>query len=58
MLILLVPEPAIYIAALEQLIMPAAIVDPAALEDEYGVGIHQYREPVRNDDNSTAFGNP
>jgi hypothetical protein len=42
MLILLMPEPAIDVAALEQLFVPTGIVDPATFEHQYGVGFHQY----------------
>ena len=54
--VLLVPEPAIDVAALEQLVMPAEIVDPAAFEHQDHVGVHQHREAVRNDDERAAFG--
>jgi len=55
---LLVPQPAIDIAALEQLVVPTGIVDPAAFEDQHSVGLYQHGEPVRDDDESAAFGNP
>src|SRR5215471_6166821 len=58
MLILLVPEPAINVAALEQFFVSAAVVDAAAFEDEHGVGVYEHRKTVRNDDDGTAFGDP
>src|SRR6201997_4520888 len=58
MLILLVPEPTINVAALEQLVMPTAVVHSAALENQYRVGVYQYGETVRDDNDSAAFGNP
>src|ERR1700758_3622635 len=58
MLILLVPEPTINVAALEQLVMPTAVVHSAALENQYRVGVYQYGETVRDDNDSAAFGDP
>src|SRR5271166_3620813 len=57
MLVLLVPEPAIDIAALEQLVVPADVVDPAAVEHEDRIGRHQHRQAVREDDEGAGFGN-
>ena len=43
MLVLLVPEPAIDIAAVEEFDVAAAIIDTAAFEHEDRVGRHQHR---------------
>src|SRR4029077_21263724 len=56
MLGLLMPEPAIDVAALEQLDMPADVVDPAAVEHENRVGAHQRRQAVRDDEEGALFG--
>src|SRR5712672_1996459 len=56
MLMLLVPEPAIDIAALEQLVVPSGVVNPAALQHQYHVGGYQHRQAVRNDHEGAAFG--
>ncbi len=53
---LLVPEPAIDIAALEQLVVPSGVVNPAALQHQYHVGGYQHRQAVRNDHEGAAFG--
>ena len=38
--------------------MPADVVNPAAVEDQDGVGGHQHRQAVRDDDEGAAFGDP
>jgi hypothetical protein len=46
MLILLVPEPAIDIATLEQLVVPTGVVDPATFEHQDRVGGYQHRQAM------------
>src|SRR6516164_9739913 len=56
MLVLLMPEPAIDIAALEELVVAADVVDPAPVEHEDSVRGYQHRQTVRDDDEGAAFG--
>ena len=42
MLVLLVPEPAIDIAALEELVVVADVVNPAPVEHENRIGRYQH----------------
>src|SRR6516162_4833754 len=58
MVILLMPEPAIDVAALQQLVVWTGVVEPAALKHQHGVGLHEHREAVRNDHERAAFGDP
>ena len=58
MRILLVPERAVNIVALQQFLMPTDVVDHAAIEHENGVRIGQRRQPVRNDDQRSAMRDP
>ena len=58
MLILLMPEPAIDVAALEEFVVPSGIIDLAAFEHQYDVGFHQHREAVGDDHERAALGDP
>src|ERR1700736_387526 len=53
---LLVPQPAVDVATVEQLLMGADVVDPAAFEHEDRVGADQRGEAVRDDDQRPALG--
>src|ERR1700751_1662185 len=48
MLVLLVPQPAVDVATLEQLVMTTGVVEPPAFEHQDHVGFDQNREAVRN----------
>src|SRR5229473_1250838 len=52
---LLVPQPAVDVATVEQLLMGADVVDAAAFEHEDRVGADQRGEAVRNDDQRPAL---
>ena len=56
MLVLLMPEPAIDIAALEELVVAADVVNPAPVEHEDSIRGYQHRQTVRDDDEGAGFG--
>src|ERR1700720_3884810 len=53
--VLLVPEPAVDVAAVEQFLVRADVVNAAALEDEDRIRIHQRGEAVRDDNKGAAL---
>src|ERR1700722_4099194 len=57
-LVLLVPQIAVDVAAVDELAMGADVVDLAAFEHEDRVGVHQRRQPVRHYDQRAALGDP
>src|SRR6202043_1890693 len=53
--VLLVPEPAVDVAAVKQFVVRADVVNPSAFEDEDRVGVHQREKAVRDDDQGAAL---
>src|SRR3954452_5978679 len=53
--VLLVPEAAVDVAAVEQFLVRADVVNAAAFEDEDRVGVHQRGKAVRDDDQRAAL---
>src|SRR5436305_2190944 len=53
--VLLMPEAAVDVAAVEQFLVRADVVNAAALEDEDRIRIHQRGEAVRDDDEGAAL---
>jgi len=57
MLILLMPKLAIYVATLQQFLVPADVVNAALLKNQNGVGCDQGGQSVGDDDQGTAMRN-